>query len=305
MSTFKKSVLSIIILSAVTGSFISWDKYQPRHETKTMVEFYQSREFVKNGVLLQSMVSNDSETLARIAEENLVAEAELIALEIAESSYSPEADEPYDYELEDEKLAMWQEEEESSEANVNVAPADMSIEGQILFSFDSSKIEADYFPVLNKAAQLMQDGRIQQDHIWQVVGYADLSGNYIYNSKLAKKRAQAVTEYLVNKGVNEEQLVIVSLGASQPLSSERTVENNRIERRVEIHDYQTDVALLSEQFNVQLAQEIKKTKKKPVSLIKTAPIEVKATVNSDQVIPTREIDFRQQKRQKLTTVMEF
>jgi outer membrane protein OmpA-like peptidoglycan-associated protein len=311
MSTFKKSVLSIVILSAVTGSFISWEKYQPRQETPSMIEFYQNqnRDFDQSEILLESMVSNDSDKLAQLAEDNLLLEAELIAQEIAESSYSPEADEAHDEAFEDEKLTMWEEEEESIQATIQATSdaqlSELEVTNKVLFAFDSSKVEADYFPLLNKTAQLMQNESIGETQVWQVVGYADLSGNYIYNSKLAKKRAQAVSEYLVNKGVDEKQLMIVSLGASQPVSSERNIENNRLDRRVEIHDYQAEVAVLSEQFNDRLAREVIKLKKKQIVAIQTDPIETDVVEQSAPLETILLINFVQEKRQGLVTVMEL
>lgn len=305
MSTFKQSVLAIGVLSTITGAFISWDKYQPRHETTSLVEFYQNRDFDRNEVMFESMVSNDNETLARLAEDNLLLEAELIAQEIAENRYSPEADELYDTSLEHEKLTMWEEEEESIQATIIAELKEIEIKEKVLFAFDSSKISDNYIPLLNKTAQLMQDESIDETQIWQVVGYADLSGNYIYNSKLAKKRAQAVTQYLVDRGVDEKQLTIVSLGASKPVYEQRNIENNRLERRVEIHAYQAEVTLLSDQFNVRLAREVTKLKKKQISPIKIDQIVTKVVETTEPLETLSNIDFAQEKTQSLTTVMEL
>ncbi|MCP4322616.1 MAG: OmpA family protein [Alteromonadales bacterium] len=297
VSTFKKSVLSIVIISAVTASFISWDKYQPRHETKAMVAFYQNRDFDKAELLLQGMVSADSDTLAAIAEENLVAEVELISSSITESSYSPEADEPYDIEEESTQLQMWQEDS----PQVNGKQEGVVIANRLLFGFDSSEVSADYYNSLDETARLMQDERIDNSMVWQVVGYADRSGNYIYNSKLARKRAQAVAKYLVNKGVNEEQLAVISLGTSSPLNEERSIENNRNERRVEIHAYQAEVTALLEQYNKQV-EASQKMVLKPDAEITQEQLVVEST-NTQEQAPT--VNFQLKKALSLTTAMEL
>ena len=85
--------------------------------------------------------------------------------------------------------------------------------------------------------------------LWQVVGYADPSGNANYNKKLAQKRAATVAQFLVNKGVDEDPLVILSLGASQPQQHLFNKENNRLDRRVEIHAYQAEITALAKQLN--------------------------------------------------------
>jgi outer membrane protein OmpA-like peptidoglycan-associated protein len=331
MSSFKKSVLSIVILSAVTGSFISWDKYQPRQETQSMVEFYQNRGLTDKVTLLEDMGSHEMETLESIAEDQLIEEAELIAQELAESAYAPESGESYGKAfagvLENEQFILVEESVLPTIDSIvdSTTSSEMVIGEKILFAFDSSKVADEYFPLLNETAQSMQDESLEKEKIWQVVGYADLSGNYIYNSRLAKKRAQAVTEYLVNKGVDEDQLITVSLGASQPLYSERNDENNRLERRVEIHDFEQQVAISSDQFNDHLAREITQLENR--KLLESQNIQVEQQlVESDfmekkllgsklvekqlieQMEPVKaalEIDFSQAKIQSMTTVMEF
>jgi len=304
-STFKKSVLSIVILSVATASFISWDKYQPRHETKTMVEFYQNRDLDKNEVLLHSLASNEPDTLARIAEDNLSTEADFIAASIIENGYSPEADEGYDVDSNNDQLENWQvlQHPTSTLSQSNDQPV---ITNTLLFGFDSSEVSPNDYISLNKTAHLMQSDSGNQGAVWQVVGYADRSGNYIYNSKLARKRAQAVAEYLVDKGVNENQLAIISLGTSNPPNDERSIENNRNERRVEIHAYQAEITALLEQHNKQLQQSrqsvvkrIKATTKETLSN-ETSLVE---TAKPETLIPT--VKFEKQTIHSLTTAMEL
>lgn len=287
-NTFKKSVLSIVIISAVTGAFISWDKYQPRHETTTMVEFYQNRGLDGNDLFTQSIASTDSEVLALIAEENLMQDI------ILEAHYSPEADEAY-YETE---LALKVETIDEEKVRVDEA---MVIENQLLFAFDSTQINPDYFSSLNKTALFMQQHSKESNKVWQVVGYADRSGNALYNSKLAKKRAQIVAEYLINKGVNEDQLAIISLGASAPLNTERSIENNRHERRVEIHDYQEEITALVEQLNKPVVSS-HKIATAPLREQETAPIQVE---KNEPTQVSAAIDFKNIKRERLTTAMEL
>ena len=297
LSTYNKSVLSIVIISAVTAAFISWDRYQPRHETASLVEFYQNaNNFDDEGTLLQSLSSNDSDTLARIAEDNLVSKAGLIAAAIIEDSDPYESDEVVDYEMANEQVVLWQEDTAEAASNNEVV-----IASKVLFAFDSSEISEDNFNGLNETAKLMKSQSTDPDLIWQVVGYADRSGNYIYNSKLAKKRAQAVAKYLVNKGVNEDQLAVLSLGTSNPPNEERSLENNRNERRVEIHEYQAEVTALLEQYNKDLKQS-QKGFVKPVEQFASEAIIVEVD-QGDALIPT--VSFKGKDVDSLTTAMEL
>ena len=152
----------------------------------------------------------------------------------------------------------------------------------------------------------MQSDSVNQEMVWQVVGYADRSGNYIYNSKLARKRAQAVAEYLVNKGVNEDQLAIISLGTSNPPNDERSIENNRNERRVEIHAYQAEITALLEQHNMQIKQS-RHSAIKPIKATTNEAVisetNVVETAKPEVLTPT--VKFEKQTIQSLTTAMEL
>lgn len=307
LTTFNKSVLSIVIISALTASFISWDRYQPRHETPSMTEFYQRSHFDKNELLLQSLVTNDSAVLARIAEDYLLAEtdllveSDLIAASTIESRYSPEADENVAYQTENEEVVLWQ--EKLNQGDIN---SDIIVSNRVLFDFDSSDISEKHYPSLNETAQLMKNESADKDAIWQVVGYADRSGNYIYNNKLARKRAQAVAQYLVNKGVDEQQLAVLSLGSSDPLHEVRSIENNRNERRVEIHAYQAQVTALLAQYNKQLKQSSKASVKVielPIESTTIVDVDKQQVKRSKESIASR--SFKEIQIERLTTAMEL
>jgi outer membrane protein OmpA-like peptidoglycan-associated protein len=67
-----------------------------------------------------------------------------------------------------------------------------------------------------------------KDKNYTIAGYADKqTGSEAYNQKLSEKRAQAVADYLVGKGVAADRLDVKGYGASeQPFSG--NIENNRV-----------------------------------------------------------------------------
>jgi len=85
--------------------------------------------------------------------------------------------------------------------------------------------------------------------VWQIVGHADHSGTAQFNFKLAKQRAQAVADFFLDKGVEQAQLSVLSLGESYPVKLAETRTSNRLDRRVEIHLYQAELATLAKQLN--------------------------------------------------------
>lgn len=67
-----------------------------------------------------------------------------------------------------------------------------------------------------------------------IEGHTSTEGSTEYNLDLSKRRAQAVVDNLVSKGLPDEQLVSVGKGESEPLVSETDEASRAINRRVEI-----------------------------------------------------------------------
>jgi len=88
------------------------------------------------------------------------------------------------------------------------------------------------YPILDEIAAV-----IAQDKTCRVciIGYASEEGAKAHNKKLSQKRAAAVKNYLVKKGVSEKKLPTIGMGAKCQLIPETThVLNRRVEfRRLE------------------------------------------------------------------------
>ncbi len=69
----------------------------------------------------------------------------------------------------------------------------------------------------------------------EVAGFADRMGDENYNMELSKKRAQQVKEFLVQHGINEDRIITLAHGESQPLNPEENLENNFFDRRVTVY----------------------------------------------------------------------
>jgi OOP family OmpA-OmpF porin len=65
-------------------------------------------------------------------------------------------------------------------------------------------------------------------------GHTDSVGTDAYNQKLSERRAAAVKEYLVSKGVPASKITTIGKGESQPVATNKTKEGRQKNRRVDI-----------------------------------------------------------------------
>ena len=66
----------------------------------------------------------------------------------------------------------------------------------------------------------------------ELQGHTDSTGTPPYNLKLSQRRAESVRTYLLNKGVNGDQLVAKGYGQTQPVASNKTADGRSKNRRV-------------------------------------------------------------------------
>jgi OOP family OmpA-OmpF porin len=68
----------------------------------------------------------------------------------------------------------------------------------------------------------------------QVSGHTDNTGSAAVNKRLSRARAEAVRQFLIDKGVAPERLTARGFGPSRPVASNRTAEGRAQNRRVEL-----------------------------------------------------------------------
>jgi OOP family OmpA-OmpF porin len=105
------------------------------------------------------------------------------------------------------------------------------LSGDTNFEFDKAALLPNAYPVLDSLAVTMKEN---PDFKWVVEGYTDAIGSASYNMDLSRRRAQAVVDYLVSKGIDKSNLQVVPYGESNPIATNRTQEGRAMNRRVEI-----------------------------------------------------------------------
>lgn len=115
-------------------------------------------------------------------------------------------------------------------SNGEAIAVDMPITLDVLFDFDSSRIQATYYPRLAEMAQFMT---ANPDTTAVIEGHTDSKGPANYNLTLSKARANAVKTYLLQKyGIDAKRLTTTGYGESQPVASNDTEQGRQSNRRV-------------------------------------------------------------------------
>jgi len=101
--------------------------------------------------------------------------------------------------------------------------------------FESSKAEGDMSSVSDeyiKNLKLVLENNPSAKI--EVTGHTDKTGTEWFNNKLGLERAEFVRSYLVNAGINADQIVAVSRGSGEPAETNSTSEGRAANRRTEI-----------------------------------------------------------------------
>jgi outer membrane protein OmpA-like peptidoglycan-associated protein len=100
----------------------------------------------------------------------------------------------------------------------------------IFFDFDRSALKEDSYPELSRVIEFMNNNT---DVEIEIAGHTDSKGPESYNQRLSDRRAKAVFDHLVAKGVAPERIVSRGFGESKPVATNDTSEGQAQNRRVE------------------------------------------------------------------------
>lgn len=100
----------------------------------------------------------------------------------------------------------------------------------IFFDVDQAEIKNEFKPFLDKMVSVVlghSDLRIM------VIGHTDADGSDSYNVTLSEKRAVAIIDYFVGKGLSRDRIKILFKGETEPIGDNKTDEGKQLNRRVD------------------------------------------------------------------------
>ena len=113
---------------------------------------------------------------------------------------------------------------------VEVKKERIVIKQQVHFATAKFRVLPDSFPLLNQVVQVLNDFPKMKVSI---EGHTDSVGGEAANLRLSERRAEAVLDYLVSKGIGPDRLESVGYGPTKPIASNKTVKGRSQNRRTE------------------------------------------------------------------------
>ncbi len=99
-----------------------------------------------------------------------------------------------------------------------------TFKSNMFFDINSSILKPGAYSELDRVARVLRE--YPQTHI-RVEGHTDAKGSAEYNMVLSEKRAQAVGDALIQRGVDPARMQMIGFGESQPVSSS-DADNRRV-----------------------------------------------------------------------------
>ena len=102
----------------------------------------------------------------------------------------------------------------------------------VYFPFDSYRFTPETLETLDQHVVILKE---HPGIKLEVVGHTDSRGTISYNRALSRRRARAVSLYLISKGISQERLMVKAYGGSRPVVSNETEEGRAKNSRVELN----------------------------------------------------------------------
>ena len=94
----------------------------------------------------------------------------------------------------------------------------ISLNTDVLFGFNKADLTPAGQQKLDEIAQNAQGANVEKVVL---IGHADRIGSEEYNQQLSEERAQAVADYLAQKGVSKDRLQVEAKGKSEPITGDQ------------------------------------------------------------------------------------
>jgi len=92
----------------------------------------------------------------------------------------------------------------------------ITLASKALFDFDKAVLKPEGKAAIDSEI-ISKLPQVQKLELVLVTGHTDRIGSQAYNQKLSERRADAVRDYLVSKGVPKDKIETLGMGKTQPI----------------------------------------------------------------------------------------
>ena len=107
----------------------------------------------------------------------------------------------------------------------------ITLHGDVFFDTNSAIVRSGLYREIDRIAQVMVR---YPTMVIMVEGFTDSTGSETYNLQLSQRRAEAVRDLLIARGVDSAKIRAIGYGESRPVANNSTREGRQSNRRVEI-----------------------------------------------------------------------
>ncbi|MCK4766763.1 MAG: OmpA family protein [Desulfobacula sp.] len=115
-----------------------------------------------------------------------------------------------------------------------VNPVGCWVLDNVLFDFNKDVIKPGAYPLLDNVAKILEKNPVMGI---ELQGHCDNVGSAEYNMDLSMRRAHAVKNYLIGKGILKNRMATEGFGFTKPVALNGTDTGRSLNRRVELHPY--------------------------------------------------------------------
>ena len=115
--------------------------------------------------------------------------------------------------------------------NIAKATAKPTVLNKVKFDAGQSTIKESAYPQLDSVANVM---KLNAKMKIEINAYTDNTGDANTNKSLSEKRAKAVYNYFVAKGIEAARMTYAGYGSLNPIADNNTDEGQKLNRRIEI-----------------------------------------------------------------------
>lgn len=114
---------------------------------------------------------------------------------------------------------------------IKIEPPKVYVLEDVYFDFGKATLRNESYKALNNLVEVLN---VKSTMFIEISGHTDNIGRAEDNLNLSQKRANAVKDYLIKKGINSERLAAKGYGDTQPVDDNGTEEGRQKNRRTEV-----------------------------------------------------------------------